>query len=526
MKLDFSRTMELMAMRFGKGEAVVNIERNRRYSFEEYHLLTNRIASMMRDALGLKAGDVAIAIVDNDSLSLLHFATAFKQEAAIAFSNFRDSFAEHMWQTDSVKPRVAFIENKLLATYYPALKERGCVIVAMDPLAAEDRLPGVLMFWDLVEASSDKNPGVELDIFHHVSILRFTGGTTGSGKCAQYSIDNFMATRDVAYACRDISYGTDSKVLLFTPISHGALQLYWPNLLAGGTTFTLNTPDLDLWLDAVEREGITHCMMVPTLLYRLADMNVGKKRNLKTLKLILYGAAPMSPARLSQLLEQFGPIFMQTYGSTESIQYVVALETSDHNVDSEAAIKRLASAGKIIPGNEVYIADDEGKPVPTGTIGEIRIRSRATISGYYKNPEMTAKEFDNGFWLSGDLGYIDEGCYLFIVDRKKDMIISGGFNVYAVEVEGVLTKHPAVSNAAVVGIPHAEWGEAVHAEVILRPGSTAAPDELIAFAKAQLSYKAPKSIDIVSELPVSPVGKVLRRKVRDKYWSGKTRGVN
>jgi acyl-CoA synthetase (AMP-forming)/AMP-acid ligase II len=165
-------------------------------------------------------------------------------------------------------------------------------------------------------------------------------------------------------------------------------------------------------------------------------------------------------------------------------------------------------------------------PLPVGTTGEIWLCTRATINGYYANPEGMAAEFVNGFWKSGDLGYVDDGGYLFIVDRKKDMIITGGFNVYAVEVEAALAAHPAVLMSAVIGVPHADWGEAVHAEVILREDMMVSDDELIAHVKTRLgSYKTPKTIRFVDGLPLSPVGKVLRRHVKEPYWAGRDRLV-
>src|SRR5690606_10381935 len=192
----------------------------------------------------------------------------------------------------------------------------------------------------------------------------------------------------------------------------------------------------------------------------------------------------------------------------------------------EASLARMGSAGRVTPGVEVFIADEDRNELPAGQTGEIRIRCRAVVTGYYRNPEQTAAEFIDGAWCSGDLGYIDELGYLFIVDRMKDMIISGGFNVYAVEVESALASHPSVLMSAVVGVPHEEWGEAVHAEVVLRPGAAASSDELIAHVKGKLgSYKAPKSVVVVSDLPLSAVGKVLRRQVRDKYWAGRSRNV-
>jgi acyl-CoA synthetase (AMP-forming)/AMP-acid ligase II len=206
--------------------------------------------------------------------------------------------------------------------------------------------------------------------------------------------------------------------------------------------------------------------------------------------------------------------------------YVSVLNKRDHNAETEASRARLASAGRVSPGIEIMIMDDDDKPLPLGKTGEIWLRTRGTISGYYRNPEGTALEFTNGFWKSGDLGYLDEGGYLFVVDRKKDMIITGGFNVYAVEVEAALSEHQDVLMSAVVGVPHPEWGEAVHAEVILRQEAAVSEDELIAHVKTRLgSYKAPKAISFVGELPLSPVGKVLRRVVKQRYWAGQQRMV-
>ncbi|WPX61087.1 MULTISPECIES: class I adenylate-forming enzyme family protein [unclassified Pseudomonas] len=175
----------------------------------------------------------------------------------------------------------------------------------------------------------------------------------------------------------------------------------------------------------------------------------------------------------------------------------------------------------------MFITDAEGTPLSVGETGEIRIRCKAVIKGYYENPDASAAEFCDGAWKSGDLGYIDSDGYLYIVDRLKDMIISGGFNVYAVEVEAALAAHPAVLMAAVVGIPHPEWGEAVHAEVILRQGASVSVNELIAQTRVRLGgYKSPKTLVFVEELPTSVVGKVLRRQVREKYWQGTSRKIS
>jgi acyl-CoA synthetase (AMP-forming)/AMP-acid ligase II len=276
----------------------------------------------------------------------------------------------------------------------------------------------------------------------------------------------------------------------------------------------------------VERHRVTSSFLVPTLLYRLAALQQQRPRDLGSLEAVVYGAAPMSPDKIVELRQAFGDVFLQAYCATEAPGAVCALPKRLHRSDSESDRARLASTGLPTPGVEVMIVNDEGREMPVGDSGEIWIRHRGVISGYYGNPEQTAKEFVNGWWKSGDIGRIDETGLLYLIDRKKDMIISGGFNVYASEVEAALNSHPAVLMSAVVGIPSQEWGEAVHAEVMLREGAAVDEKALITHVKEAIgAIKSPKSVAFVAELPLSAVGKVLRRKVQDKYWEGCERRI-
>lgn len=524
MKMNFCRVMRLMAQRFGEQEAIVNVERQRRYSFREYHLLTNRIADVLRGPLALGRDDRFLLILDNDNLSLLMFPTVFKQEATVAMTNLRDPLEEHVRQVRQVAPKVVFLETRLLDSYYATLRGLGCEIVVMDQPAT--RLPGVHAFWELVEAASDADHDVELDTAEHIFMLRFTGGTTGKSKCAMYSPDNILASRDGGFINTDFAFNARTRLLHVAPLSHGTLITFFPTFFGGGASLTLNQLDLEHWRRVVEAERVTHSFLVPTVLYRLLELQRAAPRDLTSLTTLIYGAAPMSPTKLGELVGCFGQIFAQGYAATEAPMFIAVLDKAEHRPGDTAAIDRLGSAGRITPGVEVFITDELGKEVAPGATGEIRIRSQAIIKGYYNNPEATAAEFENGAWRSGDLGRLDADGYLYIVDRIKDMIISGGFNVYAVEVEAALASHPAVMMAAVIGVPHAEWGEAVHAEVVLRVGAVAAPAELIEHTKAILGgYKAPKSLLLVDALPTSVVGKVLRREVREKYWLGMDRKV-
>lgn len=524
MLMNFSRVMRQLALRHGDRPAIVNVERNRRYSYREFHELTNRIAAVLRTTLQVGTGDKFLLILENDNLSLLHFAAIFKQEGTAVFTNYRDKLEEHQWQVELVKPKAVLVENALLASHHGMLRAHGCTIVAMD--RQPDLPPGVLCLPDLLEQVSGDDNDCELDVHRHVPLLRFTGGTTGRGKCAMYSIDNLLGARDTALINTDFAISEQTRCLHFAPLSHGTLLLYIPTLFMGGVTVTQNAPDMERWLQVVEDERITHSFLVPTLLYRLLDLQGARARDLSSLRSIVYGAAPMNPTRLAGLVACFGPVFVQGYAATEVSMFVASLGKQAHTGGDDGMAGKLASAGRVTPGVEVFIADDAGRPLPVGATGEIMIRGRSVILGYYANPEGTAAEFINGAWKSGDIGYLDGEGYLHIVDRKKDMIITGGFNVYAVEVEAALGSHPAVLMSAVVGIPHAEWGEAVHAEVMLREGSSVTEAELIEHAKKSLGgYKAPKSVTFAGQLPVSVVGKVLRRMVRDKYWQGQGRNI-
>lgn len=523
MKINFARTTRELADRYPDLEALVNVERGRRYSYPEFDKLTNRIINMIHGKLGLGRGDRYLCILDNDNLSLLHAPTVLKGAAAAAWTNYRDSFDEHCWQIEWIAPKAVFLERELVDRYYAVLRERGIMIVSMDPCPG---FADVHYFWDLLEGVGDDNPGIETDLTDDPIIYRFTGGTTGKSKCAEYSIDNWLAGRDAYYVPHDNPFLPGGRDLLMAPLSHGGSVTVLPAFFRGCCLVTQNAPDLDQWCRNVEQERITIGGLVPTLCYRLLELESADRYDLSSLDSVFYGAAPMSATKLAALQERFGNLFVQIYGSTECWLPALYLSKADHLAEGEELGRRLASAGRVLPGCELVIVDDDGNEVPDGTTGEIWIRNRAIIRGYFRNPETTAQEFSNGYWHSGDLGFRDPDGFVTIVDRKKDMVITGGFNVYAVEVEAAINAHPSVSNSAVVGIPHPEWGEAVHAEVVLLPGQTATAEDLIAFTKGRIGkHKAPKSIAFVSELPLSAAHKVLRRTVRDKYWAGRERRV-
>ena len=515
LKTNFSLVSQLLCDSFGSRLAIVNIERQRTYTFSEFHVLTNRIVNMMTNELGLRRGDLWFNILKNDSLSLLHYFTALKGEATGCYTNYHDSAEQHRWQIELLKPSVVFIEGELVPRYYEFLANRQIQIVSMDPVVG---FPGVLDFWRLLETADPANPNIIVDDRADPLILRFTGGSTGKGKCAMYSSDVWLACRDSFYMLPDAAWSASDRVIHLAPLSHGSGMLALPATFKGGCNITLNGGTLETWCRCVEAENITTCLMVPTQLYRLLALSGAERYNLSSLRNIFYGAAPISPSKLQALRVRFGDIFTQIYASTEHPGVATCMTRRDH-AEARNDASHLASAGRAVPGVEINIMDDFGRPVGPGMLGEIWLRSRGTSPGYYLNPEKTAEEFIDGYWKSGDLGRFDSRGFLHIVDRKKDMIISGGFNVYAVEVEAAINAYPGILMSAVVGIPHEDWGEAVHADVVLSPNGGPVDVEALRRHLREVlgGYKCPKTISIVSDLPLSAAGKVLRRMVRDRY---------
>ena len=513
MQIDFSIVSENLARTYGDAECIVNVERDRRYSFREYHRLTNRIVNMMRSRLALRRGDFWVCMLNNDSLSLLSFYTAFKGDACGCYTNATDTLETQAAQLDLVKPKVVFIEAALLPTHYALLKERGVTIVSMDPAPGE--FADVLHFWSLLEGASDANPNVVNDDREDCLLLRFTSGTTGAAKAVMYNIDNLMASKE-QLSMADPIPERSARMLHFGMVSHASGVLFFPVMFKGGCTITMNDRSMLTWCRAVERERVTATLMVPSMLYRLLETPETRDSDLSSLQTMYYGTSPISPVRLKELRARFGDIFVQVYGSSEHIGGITQMSKAEHQPDADGNESHFASAGRVVPGVELLIVDRDGKPVTDGQDGEIWIRSRAICMGYLHDPARTAAEFHHGYWKSGDFGRFDANGYVYVLDRVKDTITRNGMNVYPSQVEAALSAHPKVLISAVIGISDPGCGEAPHAEVVLRKGECVAVEELRAFLAARLpGNDVPLTIDFASTLPISAVGKVLRRAVRD-----------
>ncbi len=356
-------------------------------------------------------------------------------------------------------------------------------------------------------------------------MLRGTGGTTGRPKGVMNTNRNFETNIAVFLSCTH--FEAPPVYLACTPMTHAAGVLSFVTIAAGGTVVIQRKFDPQETLAAIARHGVSVLMLPPTAIYTaLLQPNV-RDFDYSSLRYFFYGGAPMSAKKLLEAIEVFGPVMTHSYGQTEAPTCVTFMGPSEH-LDERGGIveRRLLSCGRPSPFVRVELMDDKGELVPPGQVGEIVVQGGLVMKGYYKNPQATAEASRHGWHHTGDLAYRDEEGYLYLCDRKNEVIITGGFNVYPLEVEQVLMAHDCVQNCAVVGVPDDRWGEAVKAVVELKPGRSVGEEELIALCKQRVgSVKAPKSVDFVESLPVTAVGKVLRRDVRNRYWTGRERQI-
>jgi fatty-acyl-CoA synthase len=313
------------------------------------------------------------------------------------------------------------------------------------------------------------------------------------------------------------------RYLVATPISHAAGSLILPTLLRGGTVYLSDKFSPADFLRRVQEHRINLTFLVPTQIYGLLDDGGLSAADLSSLELVLYGAAPIAPVRLQEALRKIGPVFGQVYGQAEAPMTISYLARHDHDLSRP---QLLRSCGKVIAGNQVALLDRDLREVPPGEVGELCVRSPLVMEGYLNRPEEDEKVFAGDWLHTGDMARRDEAGYLYLVDRAKDMIISGGFNVYPSEVEHCLAQHPAIAMSAVFGVPDDKWGEAVTAIVVIRDGHALSEEEAIRHVtQGKGVVNAPKTVIFAQELPLTALGKIDRKAIRSRYWTGQDRQV-
>ena len=476
-------------------------------SFAAVQRFTYRVARALH-AAGLASGSHVAVLSDNHPAAFACVLAISRAGAVWCPVNPRNEVGENAFVLDAFDCVALFFQASfapLVAAMRPGLPKIG-VYICLD--ADFDFAPSLD---DWLTGIDDGPTGFTAPT--PLAMIAGTGGTTGSPKGVMLSEANLEAM--TAATLIAFPFVGRPVYLAMAPLTHAAGVLAFPVLALGGEVVIMPKADLDGFLVLIARHRVTHTFLPPTLVYMLLDRPALDTADLSSLQCFWYGAAPMSPARLTEALVRIGPMG-QFFGQTEAPMVITALSPAEHfDADGNIATARLASAGRATPLIELATIADDGTLLSRGATGEIVVRGSLVMMGYYKNAAATAAASTGGWHRTGDIGYVDTDGYLFIVDRAKDMIITGGFNVYSVEVEQALARHPAVLDSAVVGLPDAKWGERVCAVVALRPGTAAEPGELIAAAKALIgSIKAPKTLEIWPELPRSRVGKVLKKDIR------------
>jgi acyl-CoA synthetase (AMP-forming)/AMP-acid ligase II len=490
-------------------------------SYAELNERVGRLAQALR-TLGIQPGD-RVAIVQRNGPAVLE----------TLFASFRIGATAVPINVRLHAEEVAFISQDCGARALVATAEYAESALRAREQTSElqvigvGSIPDALDYEALLAAADPLKADVEIDP-SDIAWLFYTSGTTGKPKGAMLTHRNLLAMT-MNYFADVHTLSSEDVVLHAAPLTHGSGLYALPAIAKGTSNVILHTPSFDpaMIFDLIQRLRVTTiAFLAPTQIKMLLD-GPYQSYDLNSLHCIAYGGGPMYVGDMKQAVEAFGPVLVQIYGQGEVPMTISYLRREEHLTGEDpVAERRLASAGISRTDVEVRIVDEDDRDAAMGTIGEIVVRGDVVMAGYWKRPEISAETLRGGWLHTGDLGMMDENGYIYLLDRKKDLVISGGNNIYPREIEEVLLMHPAVYEVAVIGVPDALWGESVKAIVVLRPDSTASGEELIAFCQEHLaSYKKPRTVEFIPQLPKNAYGKVLKRELRELYWQNQQRRI-
>jgi long-chain acyl-CoA synthetase len=517
MKLMAGGPLTWAAQRFAERIAVVCGERT--LTFRELNADVNRLAHALL-ALGLQPGDRVAILQPNCHRFILALFGVQKAGLVAVCLNTRYAAREHAFIVNDCAARAWLVAHDCVDVVAPI---RSTLSTVEHYLCTDGDADDMLNMTAAMAAQPAHEPGIEVEA-EALARLWYTSGTTGRPKGAMITQAIQSEHLKLFLMNMEIAITPDDAMLHVGPMTHASGNYIMPHVVRGARNVILPRFDPVQALETVARQRITMLHLVPTMLVRLLEVAEQGTFDVRSVKRINYGAAPMPVTVLRRAIRIFGPVFRQHYGLTEAVQPVTLLFPEEHALQGdEAVVRRLASAGRPALGVEVKVVDDEGHEVKPGEVGEIVVRGPHVMRGYWNLPDVTAETLRDGWLHTKDMATVDDHGFIYIIDRKDDLIISGGFNIYPREVEEVLYSHPAVREAVVFGIPDEEWGESVMALVALNDGQEVTAEALITYCRQHLaSYKKPRLVHFVPELPKSAVGKVLRRELRAQYRS---RGV-
>ncbi len=493
-----------------------------RYTYVELNNRVNRCAHALL-GLGCSKGDRVAIMADSCTKYLEAYFAAAKIGMSVTPINVRLGEDEIVFIVNDSESTVFIVGDGYEER---AESMRGKLSSIRSFISFDNPRNNFQAYEELLTQASEEEPDPDAyDVGEDdLAILMYTGGTTGTPKGVMLSHRNVLLS-GIAPALH-AGVTKDDSTCFVLPIFHVS---WWPvlmMLLIGGKVCINRKPDLDVIFKLIEDEKCTHLNLVPTIYGWMVNHPNMDRYDLSSVKLFTYAGSPFPVEILKQCMRQFGNRFAQGYGATETAGAAITmLDEDDHCLEGERA-KYLSSAGKPAPFSRVKIVDEQDKAVGPGGIGEICVRGAHVMKGYWKNPQLTAEVLKGGWYHTGDLGYRDRDGYIYLTDRKADMIISGGENVYPKEVEDVIYTHPAVKECAVVSSPAEDWGEIVQAVVVLKDGQSATEQEIIFHCKQRLAgYKCPKAVSFWADLPKTVVGKITKKEVKRTFWAGKERMI-
>ncbi len=491
------------------------------FTYREVDVLSHQIANGL-EAAGVAPGEKVGLLADNHVMTLLAILGIVRSAGVWLPVNARNSAAE----TANILARTDCIFLFIHSAYAGQIEAvRGAMPLLKGIVCIDRELEGIPALADWAAAQSaervERSDGADA-----VVAIRGTGGTTGLPKGVMITHRNALAVMANWFAAMPVS---ERPVhLVVAPLSHAASYVAFTALAYGGRNIILSTTDAETILGAIERYRVTQIFLPPTLIYKLLDHPQVRRFDFSSLRSFVYSAAPMSTSRLREALDVFGPVMVQCFGQAEAPFVCACLTAQDHAdiLEDPTLSHRLASCGRPSPFVRMGIMDEIGTLLAAGERGEIVVRSELVMKGYFNDPVKTGDALRDGWLHTGDVGYFDADGFCYIVDRLKDLIVSGGFNISPGEIEQILWTVEAIGDCAVIGVPDPLWGEAVKAVVELKSGCELDTDAVLALCREQLgAMKTPKSIEIWDSLPRSAVGKILKREIRERFWVDHDRRV-